>query len=104
MFNCCADRECGALRRGKVEKKKGGGVAGTGYGFFWDENRRGEKCGKREKRKTQTLHRGRTPAAKTAAALSAIVKLSAFKKMDEITYSPAPVAGDSNCCRRLNKI
>lgn len=35
---------------------------------------------------------------------SAIVKLSAFKKMDEITYSPAPVGRDSNCCRRLNKI
>lgn len=92
------------LYDGESRKKKGGGLQEQDMDFFGMKIGEGKNVERGKKRKTQTLHRGRTPAAKTAAALSAIVKLSAFKKMDEITYSPAPVARDSNCCRRLNKI
>lgn len=96
MFNCCTDREP-CFTAGKAKKK--GGLLDRDMNL-----RKKIEVRKGRGRKYTDAAQRQDSGCQNSGGSPAIVKLSAFKKMDKITYSPAPVGRDSNCCRRLNKM
>lgn len=100
MFNCCRDRVSCFTEEKVGEKEEGLLDQGLDFRKKMLEEENVERAGRKNTDAAQKQDLG----CQNSSSSSAIVKLSAFKKMDEITYSPWPVGRDSNCCRRLNKI